>query len=91
MGFGEAAGPRLAGADCGVAGGMEVAVAGLLGFLFMAEEDAGFGAGGLFVQEIACGGEMLGAGIQVAAEEGCGPGCGNGLVVVRHRTVAGFL
>jgi hypothetical protein len=52
---------------------MEVAVADLFGLLFMAKDDARLGAGGLLVQEIAGDGEMLGAGVQVAAEERCGP------------------
>lgn len=74
MGFGEATGPGWVGADGGVAGGMEVAVTGLLCLVFMAEEDAGLGAGGLLVQKIACDGEVLGAGVQVAAQQGGGPG-----------------
>jgi len=56
----------------------------------MAEDNARFGAGGLLVEEIASDGEVLGAGVQVSTEEGCGPRC-LGLVVVRHKTVADFL
>ena len=81
----------MVGADGGVAGGMEVAVARLLGLFIVAKDDAGFGAGGLLVQEIAGDGEVLGAGVQVAAEEGCGPRGWSGLRVVSHKTVAGFL
>jgi len=53
---------------------MEVTVADLLGLFIAAEDDAGFGSSGLLVQEIAGDGYVLGAGVQVAAEEGCGPG-----------------
>lgn len=91
MSFGEATRPGGVGADGSVACGMEVAVAGLVGLLFMAEEDAGFGTGGLLVQEAADGGEMLGAGVEVAAQEGGGPGDGSGLMVVRHKNCRGFL
>ena len=73
VGLGETAGPCGVGADGGVAGGMEVAVAGVLGLFIVAEDDAGLGTGGLLVQEIAGDGEVLGAGVQVAAKEGCGP------------------
>ena len=89
--FGEAAGPGGVGADGGVAGRMEVAVACLFVAFFMAEEDAGLCAGGPLVKEIASGCEVLGAGVQIAAEERSRPGCWNGLGLVRHNTVAGFL
>ena len=56
VGLGEAARPCGVGADGGVTGGMEVAVAGVLGLFIVAEDDAGFGAGGLLVPEIAGGG-----------------------------------
>ena len=74
VGLGEAARPCGVGADGGGAGGMEVAMAGLLGLFIAAEDDAGLGAGGLLVQEIAGNGEVLGAGVQVASEQGCRPG-----------------
>jgi len=64
--FGEAALPIRVGADGGVAGGMEVAVAGLI---VAAEDDAGFGARGLLVQEMASGRKVLGPGVEIAAEE----------------------
>ena len=64
--FGKAALPFRVGADGGVAGGMEVAVAGLI---VAAEDDAGFSARGLLVQELAGGGEVLGSGVDVAAEQ----------------------
>ena len=64
--FGEAALPFGIAGDGGVAGGVEVAVAGLI---VSADDDAGFAAGGLLVQEVATGGEVLGAGVKVAAEE----------------------
>ena len=73
VGLIKAAGPCGVGADGGVGGGMEVTVAGLLGLFIAAEDDAGFGSSGLLVQEIAGDGYVLGAGVQVAAEEGCGP------------------
>ncbi len=64
--FGEAALPFRVGADGGIAGGVEVAVAGLV---VAAEDDAGLAAGGLFVQEVAGGRQVLGAGVEVASEE----------------------
>ena len=56
VGLGEAARPCGVCADGGVTGGVEVAVARLLGLFVAAEDDAGFGAGGLLVPEIAGGG-----------------------------------
>ena len=74
VGLGEAARPCGVGTDGGVTCGMEVAVTGLLCLFVAAKDDAGLGTGGLLVQKIAGVGEMLGAGVQVAAEERCGPG-----------------
>ena len=54
--FGKAALPVGGGADGGVAGRVEVAVAGLI---VGAEDDAGLAARGLFVQETAGGGETI--------------------------------
>ena len=73
VGLCEPARPCGVGADGGVTGGGEVAVADLPGLFIAAEDDARFGAGGLLVQEIVRGGEVLGAGVQVSAEERCGP------------------
>ena len=64
--LGEAALPVGVGADGGVAGGVKVAVAGLL---VASEDDAGLAAGGLLMQEVAGGGEVLGAGVEVATQE----------------------
>ena len=63
----EAALPVGVSADSGVACGVEVSVAGLFSILFAAEEDAGGVAGGLFVEEVIGRGQMLGAGIEIAA------------------------
>ena len=64
--LGEAALPVGVGADGGVAGGVEVAVAGSL---VASEDNGGLAAGGLLVQEVAGGGEVLGAGVEIAAQE----------------------
>jgi len=83
MDFGEAALPVGVVADGGVAGGVEVAVAGLV---VAAEEDAGLAAGGLFVQESTGGGKVLGSGVEVAAQER-----GRPWRLVVHNNRGGFL
>ena len=85
MDLGEAALPFGVGADGGVAGGVEVAVAGLI---VSAKDDAGLAAGGLLVQEAAGGGEVLGAGVEVAAEERGRPWV---LMLVIHNNCGWFL
>jgi hypothetical protein len=45
---------------------VEVAVVALL---VATEDDYGVGAGGDFVEELLCAGEMVGAGVEIAAEE----------------------
>ena len=69
MGFGESTRPFGFDADGSVAGGMEVAMADLFGLLFAAEDDARFGAGALLVKKTVGGGKMLGACVQISAEE----------------------
>ena len=64
--FGKAALPVGIGTDGGVAGRVEVAVASLI---VAAEDDAGLATGGLLVQEMAGGGKVLGAGVEVATQE----------------------
>jgi len=83
--FGEAAVPFGIGADGGIAGWVEVAVAGLV---VAAEDNAGFVAGGLLVQEAAGGGEVLGAGVEIAAQERGRPRV---LVLVVHNNYGWFL
>ena len=73
MGLGEAAWPVGIGADGGVAGGVEVAVAGLF---VAAEDDAGLRAGVCRGEGVGAG-EMLGAGVEVAAQEGGRPWMGS--------------
>ena len=81
--FGEAALPIRVGADGGVAGGMEIAVVGLV---VTAEDDAGLAAGGLLVQESTGGSEVLGSGVEVAAQER-----GRPWRLVVHNNRGGFL
>ena len=74
VGLGEAAEPGGFGGDGEVGCGVEVAVRAELA---AAEDDEGvgvlMGAGGDFVNEFSFVGEFVGAGVEVAAEEGCGP------------------
>ncbi len=86
--FGEAVLPVGIGADGGVAVGVEVAVAGLV---VAAEDDAGLAAGGLLVQELARDSEMLGAGVEIAAQERCRPWDLRGLVILFHNDCGFFL
>ena len=88
VGLCEATGPFGVGADGGVAGGVKVAVCGLFA---AAEDDAGLGAGGLFVQKMVRRGEVLSASVEVAAEERGRPYFLSALSLVCHKTVAGFL
>ena len=67
MGFVEAAEPGGVGADVGVRGGVEVAVAALV---VAPEDDYRVGAGRDVVEEFLGAGEMVGAGAEVAAEQG---------------------
>jgi hypothetical protein len=67
VGLGESAEPGFVGADVGVRGGMEVAVAALF---VAAEDDYGVGAGRDVVEEFLGAGEMVGSCAEVAAKEG---------------------
>jgi len=68
--FGEAMLPCGVGADVGVGGGVEVAVAAL--FVVAEDDDRGW-AGGCVVEEVLRACEMVGAFAEIAAEEGGGP------------------
>jgi hypothetical protein len=59
--------------------------------LVAAEDDAGLLAGRVLVKKATGGGEVLGASVEVAAEERGRPYCLNALSLVCHKTVAGFL
>ena len=79
MRLGEAAEPGGVGGYGEVGCGVEVAMRAKFA---AAEDDEGvvvwLGAGGDLVEECSLVGEFVGAGIEVAAEEGCGPGLGLG-------------
>ena len=60
---------------------MEVAVTGML---VLAEDDRGVGAGGSVVEEGVGAGVLRGAGGEVAAKLGCGPGWGR----ERHAVIS---
>jgi hypothetical protein len=83
VGFGEAAEPGVVGGDGEVGCGVEV---GVRAEVAAAEDDEGvgvlMGAGGDLVAEFLLVREFVGAGVEVAAEEGCGPG---GLGWVGHE------
>ena len=74
MGLGEAAEPCGVGGDGAVGCGVEV---GVRAEVAAAEDDEGvgvlMGARGDLVAESMLVGEFVGAGVEIAAEEGCGP------------------
>jgi len=91
VGLGEAAEPGGVGGDGEVGCGVEVAVRALLA---AAEDDVGvsvlMGPGGDLVEEFSRVGELVGAGVEIAAEEGGGP-CYRSGVGMSHKNRGGVL